>query len=151
MTKSDIIIPAVFGLILLAIYLGFVILVPRPTLTIKIDGVSVSSLTAKDIKPTQAVKVTNGIIEPASTGNIPNAIRISLPNGDNIYTHFPAKGNKVIDVRGRLTVTTTTLDYGIYQQTNSTEMYAYTDEEVTLIENGTEIPEEVNQRIRDGN
>jgi len=151
MTKNDYIVPAVFGMILVAIYLGCVVLVPRPSLAVKIDGTLVSSLTTKDITSAQAVLVTNGVIKPARNGNPPNAILIRLPNGHNLYTHFPGRGSKVLDVRGRLTVTTTTNDYGIFSRSTSTEMYAFTDEEVRLIENGTLTHEEVEQRIRDDN
>lgn len=151
MTKNDIIIPAVFGLTLVVIYLGFLILVPRPSLTIKINGIPVAALTSKDIISSKPVTVKSGVITPAETGNIPDSMLVHLPSGEGRMVRFPEKGNKAIDIRGRLTVTTTTLEYGIYRQTNSTEMYAYSNEEVRLIENGTMTSEKVNQRIQEGN
>lgn len=137
MTKNDIIIPAVFGLILVAIYLASLDWISSPSLTVKFYGKPVAN------KPVMLLNTAHkdlrtdasGKVELPDYSNQNSAIHLSLPDGSGTFLHFPRYGNRTIDFQGAKTITREEISYfGIFSSTEQNTTYAYTHEQADAID-----------------
>lgn len=137
MTKNDFIIPAVFGLILVVIYLASLDWISPPSLTVKVYGkpVAAASVTFLHTSHDNTLTDANGTVLSPSTLAPNSGVRVALPDGANAYLHFPTYGNRTVDFQGPKTITRTEVYYfGIIKSTEESSMYGMTDEQADAIE-----------------
>ena len=157
MTKNDFIIPAVFGLILVAIYLASLDWISPPSLTVKFYGKPVANApvmfsntpvmlfnTPNDDLLTDA----NGRVKIPSTSDGDVGIHVSLPDGTGAFLRFPEYGNRTVDFQGPKTITRSKVTYfGVYESTEESTQYSFTDAQADAIDAKQMTIEEVQKQI----
>lgn len=150
MTKNDFIIPAVFGLILVVIYLASLDWISPPSLTVKVFGKPVANAPARFFNSQYGHAVTdaNGTVHLPSARGPDTSIRVSLPDGTGVYIRFPTYGNKTVDIQGPKTITRTEIYYfGIIKSTEESSMYRFTGKQADAIKGEKMTIEELQEQI----
>lgn len=162
MTKNDIIIPAVFGLILVAIYLASLDWISPPSLTVKFYGKPVANTSVMFFNmphnPSRGGVQTdaNGLVTMPKTDDENAGIHVSLPDGTGTFLRFPTYGNRTVDFQGPKTIIRSKISYfGIYESTEESTQYSFTDaqadaidaKQITLEEAQEQIDRQVEQRM----
>ncbi len=150
MTKNDFIIPAVFGLILFAIYLASLDWISPPSLTVKFYGKPVANSPVMFFNTPHDDLLTdaNGRVNMPNTSDGDVGIHINLPDGSGAFLRFPQYGNKTVDYRGPKTISRTEMYYfGIFKTTEESSTYAFTDAQADAIDSKKMTLEEVQEQI----
>jgi len=152
MTKRDLLIPGVFALILVAIYLASLDWISSPSLTVKFYGKPVANTSVRFFNTSHDDVLTDasGSVELPNLSD-PNAgIFVTLPDGSGSFLHFPQHGNRTVDFQGKRTITHSKVTYfGIITSTDESTIYAYTDDVADAIDAKKLTIEEVQRRIDD--
>lgn len=154
MTKNDFIIPAVFGLILVAIYLASLDWISPPSLTVKFYGKPVANAPVLPLNTSVPNAQTDktGTISSRKPGVNWNNLHINLPDGSGAFLRFPEYGNKTVDYRGPKTILRTEVYYfGLLKTTEESSMYHMTDKQSDAIKAGKitviELEEQIDRSI----
>ncbi|QDU77526.1 hypothetical protein Pan97_45970 [Bremerella volcania] len=137
MIKNDFIIPAVFGLILVAIYLASLDWISPPSVTVKYYGKPVANTSVMFMNTSQQDALTdaNGRVYLSNRGDHNASIHVSLPDGTGTFLRFPRYGNWTVDFQGPKTITRSEVSYfGIFTSTEEGTTYSYTDEQADAID-----------------
>lgn len=148
MTKNDIIIPAVFGLTLVVIYLASLAWISPPSLTVKIYGKPVAngSIMVFNSANHRASTDTTGSIQRPDLGG--KQIHVFAPDGTGLLIKYPEYGRMIVDFQGAKILTQCEVTYfGIFTSTKERTQYPYTDLQFDAIQLTPMTTEEVERQF----
>lgn len=119
-------------------------------LTVLLNGVPAANLAVTDFQTMSPRNLdSTGSVTFDRDSSKPNAVLITMGNGNKRLVSLPENGHKTVDLRSRLVITRTVkYEFGFIPREEITEQYEPTDAEIAAIEEGEVTMSEVEESIR---